>query len=63
LKLKNATVDKITVSGIVSDAMTKCIAVWNNKNLIRKNFVEVEKDEMENVEINNFEDILDDADD
>ncbi len=55
--------DKITVSGIVSDAMTKCIAVWNNKNLIRKNFVEVEKDEMENVEINNFEDILDDADD
>jgi hypothetical protein len=55
--------NNLTISGIVSDAMTKCIAVWNNKQLIGKNFVEVEKDKMENVEIHKFEDALDDPDD
>ena len=63
LKLKNATVDNMTVSGIVSDAMAKCIAVWNNKELIGKNFVEVGEGEKENIDGENFEDVMDDDDD
>lgn len=63
LKLKNATVDNMTISNIVSDIMAKCIAVWNNRDLIGKNFQHDQANLVENVEPNNFEENLNYDDD